>query len=114
MNIRTLGKTGYPVSEIGLGCWQLGGDFGPVGDDTATEILKTARSLDVNFWDTADVYGGGQSEQRIGGFKDKKGVLVATKLGRGSQFEGMTRYTRAKVKESLTGSAKRRGGETLD
>lgn len=114
MNSRTLGKTGYTVSEIGLGCWQLGGDFGPVSDETASGILKTARSLDVNFWDTADVYGGGQSEQRIGAFKDKKGVLVATKLGRGPQFEGMTRYTKAKVKDSLAGSLDRLGVEVLD
>ena len=114
MNSRTLGKTGYTVSEIGLGCWQLGGDFGPVSDQTASDILKTARSLDVSFWDTADVYGGGQSEERIGAFKDKKGVLVATKLGRGPQFEGMTRYTRDKVKDSLAGSIKRLGVETLD
>jgi aryl-alcohol dehydrogenase-like predicted oxidoreductase len=114
MNTRTLGKTGYEVSEIGLGCWQLGGDFGPVGDDTANEILRTARSLDVNFWDTADVYGAGQSERRIGGFTDKNGVLIATKLGRGPEFEGMTRYSRAKVRESLEGSAKRLGVETLD
>jgi aryl-alcohol dehydrogenase-like predicted oxidoreductase len=114
MNSRTLGKTGYTVSEIGLGCWQLGGDFGPVSDQTASDILKTARSLDVNFWDTADVYGGGQSEERIGAVKDKKGVLVATKLGRGPQFEGMTRYTRDKVKDSLAGSIKRLGVETLD
>lgn len=114
MNTRTLGKTGYAVSEIGLGCWQLGGDFGPVGDETARDILKTARSLDVNFWDTADVYGGGQSESRIGGFKDKKGVLVATKLGRGPQFEGMARYSKAKVHDSLAGSIRRLGVETLD
>jgi aryl-alcohol dehydrogenase-like predicted oxidoreductase len=114
MNTRKLGKTGYDVSEIGLGCWQLGGDFGPVGDDTASEILRTARSLDVTFWDTADVYGGGQSESRIGAFKDKKGVLVATKLGRGPQFEGMTRYTKERVKESLAGSIARLGVETLD
>ncbi len=114
MNTRTLGKTGYVVGEIGLGCWQLGGDFGPVGDETARDILKTARSLDVNFWDTADVYGGGQSESRIGAFKDKKGVLVATKLGRGPEFDGMTRYTRERVKQSLAGSIKRLGVETLD
>jgi len=114
MNIRTLGKTGYAVSEIGLGLWQLGGDFGPVGEETATEILKTARSLDVNFWDTADVYGGGLSESRVGAFKDKRGVFIATKLGRGSQFEGMTRYTKARVKESLAGSIERLGVETLD
>jgi aryl-alcohol dehydrogenase-like predicted oxidoreductase len=114
MNSRTLGKTGYTVSEIGLGCWQLGGDFGPVSDQTASEILRTARSLDVNFWDTADVYGGGQSEERIGAFKDKKDVLVATKLGRGPQFEGMTRYTKQKVKASLAGSLERLGVEVLD
>jgi aryl-alcohol dehydrogenase-like predicted oxidoreductase len=114
MNSRTLGKTGYTVSEIGLGCWQLGGDFGPVSDQTASDILKTARSLDVNFWDTADVYGGGQSEERIGAFKDKKSVLVATKLGRGPQFEGMTRYTRKKVKDSLAGSLERLDVEVLD
>ncbi len=114
LNTRTLGKTGYTVSEIGLGCWQLGGDFGPVGDETARDILKTARSLDVNFWDTADVYGGGQSEERIGAFRDKKDVLVATKLGRGGQFDGMKRYTRERVKESLAGSLKRLGVDVLD
>jgi aryl-alcohol dehydrogenase-like predicted oxidoreductase len=114
METRRLGKTGYTVSEIGLGCWQLGGDFGPVSDEAAAEILKTARSLDVNFWDTADVYGGGQSEERIGASRDKKNVLVATKLGRGPQFEGMARYTRGKLKDSLAGSIKRLGVEQLD
>jgi len=115
MNIRKLGKTGYDVSEIGLGTWQLGESFGALNDQTATDILKTARSLDVNFWDTADVYGGGQSESRIGGFKDRKGVFVATKLGRGSQFQpGIKGYNRKNIKESLTGSLKRIGGETLD
>ncbi len=114
MNTRRLGKTGYEVSEIGLGCWQLGGDFGPVGDETAADILRTARSADVNFWDTADVYGGGESESRIGHFADKKGVLVATKLGRGPEFEGMTKYDKRRVKDSLAGSVKRLGVETLD
>ena len=114
MNRRKLGKTGYEVSEIGLGTWQLGESFGALNDQTAEDILKTARRLEVNFWDTADVYGGGQSESRIGAFKDKKGVFVATKLGRGSQFPEMKGYTRKNVKESLTGSLKRIGGETLD
>lgn len=113
MDRRILGKTGYEVSEIGLGCWQLGGDFGPVGDAEAAAILKQARSLDVNFWDTADVYGGGQSESRIGEFKDKKGVLVATKVGRNDSLFP-NKYTRKNVKESLTGSLRRLGVETLD
>lgn len=114
MERRILGKTGYEVSEIGLGTWQLGESFGALNDQTAEDILKTARRLDVNFWDTADVYGGGQSESRIGAFKDRKGVFVATKLGRGGQFPGMKGYTRKNVKESLAGSLQRIGGETLD
>jgi aryl-alcohol dehydrogenase-like predicted oxidoreductase len=115
MERRRLGKTGYEVSEIGLGTWQLGENFGPVSDAEAAEILRTARRLEVNFWDTADVYGGGESESRIGAFSDRAGVIVATKLGRnGDIFPGMTGYRRAKVKESLAASLKRLGGETLD
>ncbi len=113
MNIRKLGKTGYDVSEIGLGTWQLGESFGAVNDQTAADILKTARHLDVNFWDTADVYGGGQSENRIGAYRDKKGVFIATKVGRnGTMFPN--KFTRKHIKDSLTGSLKRLGVETLD
>lgn len=114
MHTRILGKTGFNVSEIGLGTWQLGGDFGAVSEETAQEILGTARRLDVNFWDTADVYGAGLSERRIGSYGDKKDVFVATKLGRGPQFEGMTKFDRPRVKESLQGSIKRLGVEVLD
>jgi aryl-alcohol dehydrogenase-like predicted oxidoreductase len=113
MNQRKLGKTGYEVSEIGLGCWQLGGDFGPVGDEEARQILRRARSLEVNFWDTADVYGGGQSEGRIGEFADKRGVIVATKVGRNDTLFP-NRYTRRNVKASITGSLERLGVETID
>ena len=115
MNIRKLGKTGYEVSEIGLGTWQLGESFGALNDETAAEILRTARSAHVNFWDTADVYGGGQSERRIGAFGDKKGVFVATKLGRnGDIFPNKTGYNKRNIKESLAGSLKRLGVDTLD
>ncbi len=114
MNTRMLGKTGFEISEIGLGTWQLGGDFGPVGEETSTDILRTARSLGVSFWDTADVYGGGLSESRIGAFKDKKEVFVATKLGRGPQFEGMSVFDKKRVRESLQGSIQRLGVEVLD
>jgi aryl-alcohol dehydrogenase-like predicted oxidoreductase len=113
MNRRRLGKTGYMVSEIGLGCWQLGGDFGPVGDETAAAILDAANRLGVNFWDTADVYGGGLSESRIGAHAKNPDVLVATKLGRSGALYP-DRYTKAGVRESLEGSVKRLGVETLD
>jgi aryl-alcohol dehydrogenase-like predicted oxidoreductase len=115
MNKRTLGKSGLRVSEIGLGCWQLGGDFGPVDDARAREILQTAHDAEINFWDTADVYGGGLSEQRIADFRAATGadIIVATKVGRdGALFPDG--YTRDKVRANLQGSARRLGVETLD
>lgn len=114
MKLRTLGKTGLSVSEIGLGLWQLGGDFGDVSDAVSTEILQTARAQGVTFWDTADVYGAGLSERRVGDFGDRKGVIIATKLGRGPQFDGMRSYTRARVRESLQGSAHNLNVECID
>lgn len=114
MDQRRLGKTDYQVSEIGLGCWQLGGDFGAIGDETANQILGKAKELGVNFWDTADVYGAGLSERRIGArLKTAGPVRVASKLGRdGGIFDGT--YTRDRVKTSITGSLERLGVETLD
>lgn len=114
MKLRNLGKTGLQVSEIGLGLWQLGGDFGAVSDGSATEILQIARAQGVNFWDTADVYGAGLSESRVGGFKDKGGTIIATKLGRGPQFDGMRQFTKDRVRESLQGSARRLGVGSID
>ena len=67
MKTRRLGKTGYEVSEIGLGCWQLGGDFGPMGDDEASTILATAAQAGVNFWVRPCLWNG-LSEHRIGAF----------------------------------------------
>ena len=113
MKTRRLGKTGYEVSEIGLGCWQLGGDFGPVGDDAASAILDAANAAGISFWDTADVYGGGLSESRIGAHSKASNVHVATKLGRGGGLFPNS-YTKDGLRESLEGSAKRLGVETLD
>ncbi|WP_127144973.1 aldo/keto reductase [Pelagibacterium montanilacus] len=114
MKTRRLGKTGLEVSEIGLGCWQLGGDFGPVTDEDASTILANAARLGVTFWDTADVYGGGLSEHRIGTFYGKPaGLVVATKLGRSPALYP-DKYTRGGVRESLENSARRLCVETLD
>ena len=113
MKTRRLGKTGYDVSEIGLGCWQLGGDFGPVEDDAAKAILDAAEAAGINFWDTADVYGGGLSEQRIGAHGKSTAVKVATKLGRAATLFPNS-YSKDRVRESLVGSASRLGVASLD
>ncbi|MBC8387306.1 MAG: aldo/keto reductase, partial [Actinobacteria bacterium] len=67
MKYRTLGKTGFKVSEVSLGTWQLGGRWGEKFNfNTAEEILSRAVDGGVNFIDTADVYNEGQSEKAIG------------------------------------------------
>jgi aryl-alcohol dehydrogenase-like predicted oxidoreductase len=85
MEQRVLGKTGRPVSVIGLGTWQLGADWGAVTEADALAVLRAAVDSGVTFFDTADVYGDGRSERTIGRFVadiDGRGVTVATKMGR--------------------------------
>nr|WP_227993828.1 aldo/keto reductase [Pseudactinotalea sp. HY160] len=80
-----MGRTGRPVSVIGLGTWQLGADWGDVREEEARAVLEAAYEGGVRFFDTADVYGDGLSERRIGSFLHERGiddVVVATKAGR--------------------------------
>jgi aryl-alcohol dehydrogenase-like predicted oxidoreductase len=85
LEYRDLGQTGLRVSEISLGTWAFGGDWGTVGEDDAYAALNRAVDLGVNFIDTADVYGDGRSEKLIGRLlKDRPNdeILVGTKAGR--------------------------------
>jgi aryl-alcohol dehydrogenase-like predicted oxidoreductase len=85
MNYRTLGRTGWQVSEISFGAWGIGGDWGSVDDAESLAALHTALDLGINFIDTADVYGDGRSEKLISQvLRDRKGerIYVATKAGR--------------------------------
>jgi aryl-alcohol dehydrogenase-like predicted oxidoreductase len=85
MRTRTLGKTGREVSEIGFGAWQIGADWGSVGEDEALATLHAAVDAGVTFFDTADVYGDGRSERLVGRLlRERAGepLFVATKMGR--------------------------------
>jgi aryl-alcohol dehydrogenase-like predicted oxidoreductase len=85
MEQQVLGRTGRLVSAVGLGTWQLGADWGEVSEGDARAVLEASLEAGVTFFDTADVYGDGRSEQLIGSFlKDhpEAGVTVATKMGR--------------------------------
>ena len=116
MNARTFGKTGIRISEMGLGCWQLGGtDWGDLDDQTALDILSAAVDAGVDFLDTADVYGNGRSETLIGRFlkEQKPGVFVATKLGRTASLYP-DKYTEAGVRAATEASLKRLGVPALD
>ncbi|TFD25224.1 aldo/keto reductase [Cryobacterium lyxosi] len=86
MQTRTLGRTGRTVSVMGLGTWQLGGDWGAVTDADGVAVLAASVDAGITFFDTADVYGDGRSERLIGQFlaNDASGaeITVATKMGR--------------------------------
>lgn len=87
MQHRQLGNSTLKLSEIGLGCWQFGGDFGPIDKQTVNDIIQSALEQNINFFDTADVYGGGISEARLGEYfaQVKQPPVVATKYGRGAE-----------------------------
>lgn len=93
MKKRILGKTSIKVSPLGLGCWAIGGilsriegteaSYGIVDDNESIKAINRAIDLGVNFFDTADVYGAGHSEEILGKtlkeYRDD--VVIATKFG---------------------------------
>lgn len=116
MNYRVLGKTGFNVSEISLGTWQLGAKWGDAFDPkVARETLETAFDSGVNFYDTADVYNDGLSEKALGPFiRDKGGkVIVATKCGRQLSPHTAQKYTCRAITDFVEDSLGRMGVESL-
>ncbi|WP_104135285.1 aldo/keto reductase [Cryobacterium sp. Y62] len=117
MQKRTLGRTGRTVSVIGLGTWQLGGDWGAVSDADATGVLAASADAGVTFFDTADVYGDGRSERLIGNFlaHDAPGaeITVATKMGRRAQ-QVPENFVLANFREWTDRSRTNLGMDTLD
>ena len=116
MNSRIFGKTGRLVSEVGLGTWQLGAGWGEVTDEAALATLRAAYEAGTTFFDTADVYGMGRSEEIIGKFlkETRAPIYVATKLGRFSPPGWPANFTRAGVREHTEASLRRLGVDTLD
>jgi len=108
MDYRPLGRTGYNVSTISFGAWAIGGTWGPVEDGDSLKALHRAVDLGVNFFDTADVYGDGHSEQLLARLRRERSepIVVATKAGRrlsphnadGYNRDNLTRF----VERSLT------------
>jgi aryl-alcohol dehydrogenase-like predicted oxidoreductase len=118
MNTRIFGKTGRVVGEVGLGCWQIGGNWGEVSDETALAILRTAYELGTTFYDTADVYGSGRSETLIGKFlketKARDRLFIATKLGRRGDPGWPENFTRAVVRRHTEDSLRNLGVDAVD
>ena len=102
---------------IGLGCWQLGADWGQVDEADALAVLHAAVDSGVTFLDTADVYGDGRSETFIGGFlRDRgpdSGLTIATKMGRRAD-QLPENYSRANFRAWNDRSRANLGVDTLD
>lgn len=116
MNTRPFGTKRTQISEVGLGTWQIGGSWGDVTDDTAMNILRTAAEQGITFFDTADVYGDGRSEQFIGRFlrDHHEKIYVATKLGRSADPGWPQNFTAEAMTRHTENSLRRLGLERVD
>ena len=117
MQYRQLGKTGFSISEISLGTWQVGGKWGvPFSDQNADQIIHLAIDNGVNFIDTADVYSDGLSETAVGRVvRSRSGkVYVATKCGRQINPHIDAGYQTDVLRKFVEDSLRRTGLDTLD
>jgi aryl-alcohol dehydrogenase-like predicted oxidoreductase len=121
---RKFGRTGWDVSEIGFGAWQIGGDWGKVDDAASVDTLHYAWDQGINFVDTAELYGDGHSEEIVGrALKEWRGqkIYVATKVrpiqwpspdDNNPQMRG--RFPEWYVREAVDKALKRLGVERID
>lgn len=116
MKFRTLGKTGFNISEVSLGTWQLGGKWGePFDAKDADETLAAAYESGVNYFDTADIYQDGHSEHAVGEFlKQHPDVHYSTKIGRKLEPHTPASYTKENLTTFVESSLKNMGVEALD
>ncbi|WP_282937021.1 aldo/keto reductase [Paenibacillus sp. RC67] len=116
MQYRQLGSTELSVSEISFGTWAIGGSWGKVDDNESLRALSRAMEAGVNFFDTADVYGSGHSEELLA--KATKGkedtIHIATKFCRVGDIHDPSIYSEASVRAYCEQSLKRLQRERID
>ena len=116
MQQRTLGKTGYRVSEIAFGAWAIGGTWGTVDDEESMRALHAALDAGIDFFDTADVYGDGRSERLIARLRHEREepFTVATKAGRRLDPHVADGYTKANIEAFVDRSLANLETDALD
>lgn len=116
MQYRELGRTGWEVSTVSFGAWAIGGTWGQVDDNESLAALHRAVELGVNFFDTADVYGDGHSEQLLKQLRSEHGenIRIATKAGRRLDPHTAEGYNRKNLTAFIERSLKNLGVEALD
>src|SRR5487761_2539557 len=116
MKYRTLGRTGWKVSEISFGAWAIGGSWGDVSDAESLAALHAALDGGVNFFDTADVYGDGRSERLLAKLRQerKEKIYIATKAGRRLPQQTPEGYSRKNLTAWIERSLKNLNTDTID
>lgn len=116
MHYRELGRTGWKVSTISFGAWAIGGTWGNVKDEESLAALHRALDLGVNFFDTADAYGDGRSEQLLAKLRRERSepFLVATKAGRRLDPHVASGYTKQNLTSFVERSLRNLEVEALD
>jgi aryl-alcohol dehydrogenase-like predicted oxidoreductase len=116
MRYRELGRTGWKVSAVSFGCWAIGGTWGKVEDSESIAALHRALDLGVNFFDTADVYGDGRSEQLLARLRRecKEPFYVATKAGRRLDPHTAAGYNRENLTAFVERSLRNLEAEAID
>jgi len=125
MKYRRLGDTELRVSEVGFGAWTIGTDWwGRIDEQMGVRLLEKAVELGINFFDTADVYGKGRSEELIGRVikGEREHFVIATKFGydfysdveRKEHQEYPQNFTPSSIRRSLEESLERLGTDYVD
>ncbi|POB11030.1 MAG: aldo/keto reductase [Sulfobacillus thermosulfidooxidans] len=116
MQYRPLGTTGLEVSALSFGTWAIGGSWGSVEDEQAREGIARAIELGVNFFDTADVYGNGRSEQLLGDMTHHMAdrIAIATKFGRSGDWQDPANYQEPAIRAFCEASLRRLQRDTID
>lgn len=116
MKYNLLGDTGLSISELGFGTWAIGGDWGKNNDEESIKGLHKAMDAGVNFFDTADVYGTGHSEDLLAkatkGKEDK--IHIATKFIRLGDINDPANYSEKQITTYVENSLHRLNRETID
>lgn len=116
MQYNQLGKTDLKVSELSFGTWAIGGSWGKTDDTEALKALQHAMDAGVNFFDTADVYGDGHSEELLA--KATKGkeseIHIASKFCRAGDVHDSETYSEKTVTAYLENTLKRLNRDQLD
>lgn len=120
MEQRRWERLGRELGAVGLGCWQIGAEWGPVSEDDAMATLHAAADAGVTCFDTADVYGDGRSERLVGRMRaeriadEEEPIFVATKMGRRANPHVPEAFTREAFRGWVDRSRANLGMDTLN